>query len=162
MTETTPTTITEAQYRVATRNRYVAGFGISPTPSRDFVALVQKRSPDWQAGKWNAVGGKIEPGETPREAMSREFREETGVWVPEWKHFCTLSGSGFEVYFFTANDTSIVMARTVTEEAIELFPVQDIVAGTYRTISNVPWLLQMAIGPEHDWPYFIQEQAGTL
>ncbi len=31
------------------------------------------------AGYWNGPGGKIEPGETPRQAMIRECQEEIGV-----------------------------------------------------------------------------------
>lgn len=32
-------------------------------------------------GKWNAPGGKIEPGESPEENARREVREETGLRV---------------------------------------------------------------------------------
>ena len=42
------------------------------------VALVLKDHPDWQAGKLNAIGGKISNAETPTNAMVREFAEETG------------------------------------------------------------------------------------
>lgn len=31
------------------------------------------------AGTWEGVGGKIEPGESPEEAMRREIREEVGI-----------------------------------------------------------------------------------
>ncbi|GAF13928.1 MutT/Nudix family protein [Bacillus sp. JCM 19046] len=30
-------------------------------------------------GLWNGVGGKIEPGETPKECVIREVKEETGI-----------------------------------------------------------------------------------
>ena len=35
-------------------------------------------------GKWNGVGGKIEPGETIEEAMIRECQEEIGVTPRSW------------------------------------------------------------------------------
>ena len=37
------------------------------------VVLIEKNRPAWQAGRLNGVGGHIEIGETPDEAISREF-----------------------------------------------------------------------------------------
>lgn len=42
------------------------------------VLLVQRGQPPRQ-GEWSIPGGRIEPGETSREAALRELREETGV-----------------------------------------------------------------------------------
>ena len=56
---------------------YVAGFTFSENDTD--VLLIEKQNPAWQRGFLNAVGGKIEPGEQPLEAMTREFKEETGV-----------------------------------------------------------------------------------
>jgi 8-oxo-dGTP diphosphatase len=65
------------------------------------------RTKDPNKGKWNGVGGKIEPGETPLDACVREVREETGLRVRN----VTLRGiatfndeSG--MYIFTAESTS--------------------------------------------------------
>ena len=69
---------------------YVAGFFTSPYG--DQVALVRKEKPAWQKGRLNAIGGKIESGETPADAMRREFLEEAGLDVSDWKHFVTLTG----------------------------------------------------------------------
>ncbi|SFE93702.1 NUDIX hydrolase [Alteribacillus iranensis] len=41
------------------------------------LLLLQKPSRNW----WVAPGGKMEPGESVREAVVREFREETGLTV---------------------------------------------------------------------------------
>lgn len=43
------------------------------------LLIEKKRGPG--AGFYNAPGGKINPGESPREAAAREVREETGVEV---------------------------------------------------------------------------------
>jgi len=47
------------------------------------VALILKDHPAWQAGKYNALGGKVEPGETPKEAALRELKEEADL-VPDF------------------------------------------------------------------------------
>lgn len=99
--------------------RYVAGLLFSDTGDR--VALVRKNRPAWQAGKLNAIGGKIEPGETPGVAMMREFEEEAGVHIPPnlWSPVAVLTGDGFEVHFFSARSHMIDDVQTMTDEVIE-------------------------------------------
>jgi 8-oxo-dGTP diphosphatase len=50
-----------------------------------------KKANDMHAGKWNGLGGKLEPGETPEECAIREIREESGLTVtkPELKGLLT-------------------------------------------------------------------------
>lgn len=38
-----------------------------------------KKENDMHAGKWNGLGGKLEPGETPEECVIREVEEESGL-----------------------------------------------------------------------------------
>lgn len=95
---------------------YVAGLLFSPSGST--VVLVEKDRPTWQAGCLNAVGGKIEPGETPTEAMRREFREEAGLDIAEWAPVAVLTGDTFEVHFFSTRDERYIDARTMESERI--------------------------------------------
>lgn len=44
---------------------------------RQLLLLHRRRSPN--AGMWNGIGGKMEPGEDPFTACIREVREETGL-----------------------------------------------------------------------------------
>ncbi len=49
--------------------------------------LMLRRGPDHreQAGKYNGLGGKFEPGETPEQCLAREVEEESGLLVEEAK-----------------------------------------------------------------------------
>jgi 8-oxo-dGTP diphosphatase len=40
-----------------------------------------KKANDMHQGKWNGLGGKLEPGETPEECAAREVLEESGLLV---------------------------------------------------------------------------------
>lgn len=60
-------------------------------------------------GKWNAPGGKLEPGETPDECAVREFYEETGLSIETPSMRGVLTFPPFEgeedwyVFVFTAD-----------------------------------------------------------
>jgi 8-oxo-dGTP diphosphatase len=43
------------------------------------VLLTQRKSGTHLAGAWEFPGGKVEPGEDPRDALARELGEEIGV-----------------------------------------------------------------------------------
>lgn len=45
----------------------------------DSILFVQKMKPKWQKGRFNLPGGKIEPGENPKQAAYRELFEETNL-----------------------------------------------------------------------------------
>ena len=44
-----------------------------------------KKENDYHRGKWNGLGGKFEPGESPEECAVREIKEESGLKVKKIK-----------------------------------------------------------------------------
>ncbi|MET0434155.1 MAG: NUDIX domain-containing protein [Cellulomonas sp.] len=45
------------------------------------LLAARRRAPVSLAGRWEFPGGKVEPGESPEDAVHREIREELGVAV---------------------------------------------------------------------------------
>ncbi len=146
--------------------RYVVGFMLDPTLNK--VVLIRKQRPDWQKGKLNGVGGKVEENESPYDAMPREFREETGVETHGWQLFAVYNfgdlgtpGSLGEIYFYfywLIGDVS--KPKSVTDEQIVVMDVETL---SWRddAIPNLRWLVQMArsmnLG-EHARYFDIQER----
>ncbi len=48
---------------------------------QDGKTLMLHKAKGFQKGKWNGLGGKLEPGESPEECMRREVFEESGLAV---------------------------------------------------------------------------------
>lgn len=47
----------------------------------DRIIIAQRKNSDHLSGLWEFPGGKIEPGETPEECLTRELKEELGIDV---------------------------------------------------------------------------------
>ena len=124
---------------------YVAGFMFQ----NDKVALVRKNRPSWQVGKLNGIGGHVEVGERPVEAMCREFEEETGLETSshDWKDFTELTGPDWTVYFFFAQG-DLSQLRTTTDEEIVVIPVKEVTVD--NAIPNLTWLIPMAKSMKYD------------
>ena len=69
-----------------------------------------KKKDDVHEGKWNGLGGKLEPGESPEDCVVREIREEAGLRIknPVLKGVLTFpdfaKGEDWYVFVFTASD----------------------------------------------------------
>jgi len=69
-----------------------------------------KKANDMNMGKWNGLGGKLEPGETPEECAKREILEESGLNVSNlvMKGLLTFPGFSNEedwyAFVFTASE----------------------------------------------------------
>jgi 8-oxo-dGTP diphosphatase len=140
---------------------YVVGFAFDER--RRTVVLIRKNRPNWQAGKWNGVGGKVEAGESVIDAMVREFFEETGVMtrVDEWTPFGTLTGPQSIVTLFKLFDDHVVASvKTMTDEqVIQHTPlVLDLLAES--GVPNLAWLVSVAKSQEN--PFILATYPDTL
>lgn len=134
---------------------YVVGFLFNS--DRSEVVLIRKNRPDWQAGKLNGIGGKIEDGEGPNTAMMREFLEETGHEVMLWNEFATLSsidlhGAGaYRVHFFRAfskHRDLFGIVKTTTDEEVVLIGPEEV--AYCSPVPNLNWLVPMALTMDDD------------
>jgi 8-oxo-dGTP diphosphatase len=128
---------------------YSCGFLFAHDRTR--VLLIRKNRPAWQAGKLNGLGGKLEPGETPLDAMRREFWEEAGMRIEGWAERVVLTGvpseadpRGWRGHFFRAfaNDDALAACRAKTDEALELHPTDPL---PREVIPNLRWLIPLLL-----------------
>jgi 8-oxo-dGTP diphosphatase len=141
----------------APKTNYVAGFLFSPDLRN--IALIKKNRPAWQKGKLNGIGGHIEKGETPHEAMSREFCEETCLAIKDWKQFamlCDKPGEWSVDWFWsrvpqTSNNPLEIYSPS--DEQVAWYPVfgvlDSMLSSVYDTIPNLHWLIPMALNDIH-------------
>ena len=123
--------------------KYVLGFIFNEDLSK--VLLINKLRPEWQAGKNNGIGGKIEDGETPYEAMIRETKEESNIDTEYWGwlHVGNMSGIDWEVIIYTTKyDGDEYDAKTLTDEQIEWFDVNDLPS---EALYNLGWLVPLSL-----------------
>jgi 8-oxo-dGTP diphosphatase len=105
------------------------------------VLLSQRKRGTHLAGAWEFPGGKVEPGEDPREALTRELHEELGVDAtvgePVEVTFHRYPGKDVLLLFFEAalkpgsaepRALDVAAVRWATREDLidELFPPADV------------------------------------
>jgi 8-oxo-dGTP pyrophosphatase MutT (NUDIX family) len=146
--------------------RYCVGLcfaGIPPV----FVAR-RKARPDWQRGLINAPGGEVKDGERPGAAMKREFREETGLAIPEldWDEFlvehafwrpadASPNWHPYEVYYFRTRleRDELIKPERNDGEPTSWMGVRQVLYQTLpiELVGNLNWIIPMAL----DWRDFV-------
>jgi 8-oxo-dGTP diphosphatase len=126
---------------------YVLGFCF--TPGGEAVALIKKTKPEWQKGRLNGIGGKIEENETPAEAMQREFMEETGVVIKKdnWNKLGVFKSPNWIVHVFYQFTDKVVDIKTTTEEEVILADVKYVMSRN-EILPNLRWLLPLCLDKE--------------
>ncbi len=135
---------------------YVLGFAFNKDKTQ--VVLILKNRPDWQKGKFNGIGGKIEPSdENIHRAMVREFYEETGVVTEtqDWNAFAEmlydddkLKGPA-KVYCFRMFDNCIQQCSTCTDELVQILDLSEVHVHKLRHLLTV--LIPLALQTEFSY-----------
>lgn len=135
-----------------TQKRYVVGFLLKDNDTQ--IALIRKQFPEWQRGKWNGIGGKIDGLETPYQAMVREFEEEAGLRITDWDEFLTMTNP--YVHFFTSRlpKDSKLNIRTMERigEYVDWRFVDDLEG--MNVVANLNWIIPLALQKERD-PFIV-------
>lgn len=126
---------------------YVVGFMFSP--DEQFVLLIRKNRPAWQAGLLNGIGGKIEDGETPRYAMVREFYEEAGFHTNEedWEIAGRIEGRESRVYILRTFSENYRHFQSMTDEKISIYLTDAAAMGTVPNLKVIIPALLLADRP---------------
>lgn len=152
---------TDQRQQVGKTILYVAGFLFDE--AHEHVVLLEKQKPLWMKGKLNGVGGKIEDGETPLQAMEREFEEETsfnsrvtGGYF--WHEFCELKAYNGApdlrcvVHFYRAFAPieALRSCRQMETEPVNVYRLATLPWPQHLSpstvMNNLPWLITMALG----------------
>lgn len=112
--------------------------------SLERVLLIHKNRPEWQKGKMNGIGGKVEAGEESLDCMVRETLEETGLQIDatDWKHFAQIRDQYGLVEVYAAVYTGPQSdAKNAEDQEVEWVGCQHLPA---TVIKNLRWLIPAA------------------
>jgi len=156
------------------KKEYVVGFFLEGTgaefPEDVYVVLIRKSKPLWQVERLNGIGGKIEPGELPINAMAREWYEETGTMWTSWGALFTLQHpdpagkNEYTLYgfFTTSNDTrasELLHGRLVSGEGvIEICNARHL---PDAIIGNLRWMIGLALDADISKPVLLNDNGGN-
>ena len=90
----------------------------------DREVFICQRRPDQPMGlKWEFPGGKIEPGESPEQALARELNEELGIDATIGPRITTIrhnyrNGGVIEIAFFSVRDYRGEMVNHIFQQML--------------------------------------------
>jgi 8-oxo-dGTP diphosphatase len=125
--------------------QYVVGFCFNKAGTK--VLLIRKEKPEWQKGRLNGIGGKIENYDaSPVLAMIREAYEEAGI-SPTWIPFGHYKGADYELYMFKAfDDNAFGVFETKEEEEVVAIELDDLPWRNEKgMIWNLNWMIPLAL-----------------
>jgi 8-oxo-dGTP diphosphatase len=126
------------------------------TADKKQVVLMRRTRPDWQAGRINALGGRITVREQPADAARREVREECGVDVLEWVEVLQWEDAEYRMHVMRALSDRALDARTMEDQEVFLASVD---ALPRNVIDNLRWLVPLALDADVAFPIAVRSAA---
>lgn len=130
--------------------KYVLGFMLSK--EKQHIMLIKKNRPEWQAGRFNGIGGKVEPRESFIQAMERECAEETGIVNHNWVEFATVTGVAYGEKFiivaYRSISDDIDNAKSLTDEEVSIHYIKHV--QDLDLVPNAKILIQAATSEVFD------------
>lgn len=114
---------------------------------------MRRTRPVWQAGRVNALGGKLMDGESAAEAARREVREEAGVDVAEWTEVLVWDDREYRMHVMRAVSERAGDVRTMEDQEVFL---ADVGALPGEVIGNLRWLVPLALDEDVSLPMQVQ------
>ena len=109
------------------------------------IALILKKRPEWQKGKFNFPGGRIEENETPEECVAREFKEECCIYTNKWEwiRIGEIKGEGYVVYILASQHKyQNGELKTGEDQQVMWFNIDNLPC---NRIPNVKWIMFYAL-----------------
>lgn len=102
-------------------NKTLYVLGVAQSANQDLTVVVRKdsRMPHLK-NLLNGPGGKVQEGENPLYAMTREFLEETGVEtsVLQWNKMGFVEGDDWIIIVYVLRNDVVLLCKTITEEPV--------------------------------------------
>ena len=102
---------------------------------QDNNILLAEKKRGFGAGKYNAIGGKVEPNETIEEAMIRETQEEIGVTPTNYKKQATIT---FDEWV-NGEEKQVIMSVFVAKDYIGKIIETEEMKPMWFDIKNIPY-----------------------
>lgn len=129
---------------------------------RNEVLLQFRRKPPNQ-GRWNGIGGSIEPGEIPTQCVIREVEEETGIRLPTVRFAGLVTWEGAKetgaagMYAYVANlplgtDPGALERLDLPDGWLAWLPVEHLDKEP-EIVSNIPHFLPRMLAGEEPREY---------
>lgn len=133
-----------------TLKEYCLGFVFST--QKDKILLVRKITPISHKGLINGIGGHIEAGEYPIEAMIREAKEEIGLEIPDlgWSRVCGLKLDDSYIHIFqtSAQESELLKLKVLATDEISEIIIKSTNSNhpeyMVDMMPNLNWLIPMA------------------
>ena len=107
-------------------------------PTRMLAA--RRKAPKSLAGYWEFPGGKIEPDETPTDALLREIREELGVEIDILEHITAPSDAGWQLDNGMNMHVYIAVVRSGVPEPLIEHDLLEWAALTASELHELEWI----------------------